>query len=145
MKLLRLPGRFEWKILLALFTVASLPLGATAYLMSVTIGRIEAITDQHQEAVRKSLGGAVEVYKAYFEKMKDSFHARTAEIAASPTRARGRSGGRPRPPACADPLGRARRRRVVGAAGGDRRCARGAAQPRRAAGDRRRAAQRAWS
>jgi signal transduction histidine kinase len=84
MKLLRLPGRFEWKILLALFTVASLPLGATAYLMSVTIGRIEAITDQHQEAVRKSLGGAVEVYKAYFEKMKDSFHARTAEIAASP-------------------------------------------------------------
>jgi two-component system, NtrC family, nitrogen regulation sensor histidine kinase NtrY len=84
MKLLRLPGRFEWKILLALFTVASLPLGATAYLMSVTVGRIEAITDQHQEAVRKSLGGAVEVYKAYFEKMKDSFHARTAEIAASP-------------------------------------------------------------
>jgi len=84
MKLLRLPGRFEWKILLALFTVASLPLGATAYLMSVTIGRVEAITDQHQEAVRKSLGGAVEVYKAYFEKMKDSFHARTAEIAAGP-------------------------------------------------------------
>jgi signal transduction histidine kinase len=84
MKLLRLPGRFEWKILLALFTVASLPLGATAYLMSVTVGRIEAITDQHQGAVRKSLGGAVEVYKAYFEKMKDSFHARTAEIAGGP-------------------------------------------------------------
>jgi two-component system nitrogen regulation sensor histidine kinase NtrY len=84
MKLLRLPGRFEWKILLALFTVASLPLGATAYLMSVTIGRIEAITDQHQEAVRQSLGGAVEVYKVYFEKMKDSFHERASEIAASP-------------------------------------------------------------
>ena len=84
MKLWRLPGRFEWKILLALFTVASLPLGAAAYLMSVTIGRIEAITDQHQEAVRQSLGGAVEVYKAYFEKMKDSFHTRAAEIAAGP-------------------------------------------------------------
>jgi two-component system nitrogen regulation sensor histidine kinase NtrY len=84
MKLLRLPGRFEWKILLALFTVASLPLGATAYLMSVTIGRVEAITDQHQEAVRQSLGGAVEVYKVYFEKMKDSFHERANEIAASP-------------------------------------------------------------
>ena len=84
MKLLRLPGRFEWKILLALFIVASLPLGATAYLMSVTLGRIEAITDQHQEEVRKSLGGAVEVYRAYFAKMKDSFRARTAEIAASP-------------------------------------------------------------
>jgi len=80
MKLLRLPGRFEWKILIALFVVASLPLGAAAYLMSVTIGRIEAITDQHQEAVRKSLGGAVEVYKAYFDKMKDGFRERAAEI-----------------------------------------------------------------
>jgi len=84
MKLLRMPGRFEWKILIALFTVASLPLGAAAYLMSVTIGRIEAITDQHQEAVRKSLGGAVDVYKAYFDKMKDSFRARANEIATGP-------------------------------------------------------------
>jgi two-component system, NtrC family, nitrogen regulation sensor histidine kinase NtrY len=83
MKFLRLPGRFEWKILLALFIVASLPLGAAAYLMQVTIGRIEAITDQHQEAVRQSLGGAVEVYKAYFEKVKDNFHERANEIAAS--------------------------------------------------------------
>ncbi len=84
MKFLRLPGRFEWKILLALFTVASLPLGAAAYLMSVTVGRIEAITDQHQEAVRRSLGGAVDVYKAYFEKLKDSFRTRANEIAAGP-------------------------------------------------------------
>ena len=84
MKLLRMPGRFEWKILLALFTVASLPLGAAAYLMKVTIGRIEAITDQHQEAVRQSLGGAVDVYKAYFEKMKDSFRSRANEIATGP-------------------------------------------------------------
>ena len=84
MKILRLPGRFEWKILLALFTVASLPLGAAAYLMSVTVDRIEAITDQHQEAVQQSLGGAVEVYKAYFEKMKDSFRARATDIAAGP-------------------------------------------------------------
>jgi two-component system, NtrC family, nitrogen regulation sensor histidine kinase NtrY len=84
MKLLRMPGRFEWKILLALFTVASLPLGAAAYLMKVTIGRIEAITDQHQEAVRQSLGGAVDVYKVYFEKMKDSFRSRANEIASGP-------------------------------------------------------------
>jgi nitrogen fixation/metabolism regulation signal transduction histidine kinase len=83
MKLLRLPGRFEWKILLALFTVASLPLGAAAYLMQVTIGRVQAITDQHQDSVRQSLGGAVEVYKAYFDKVKDSFHERAAEIGAS--------------------------------------------------------------
>ena len=84
MKLLRLPGRFEWKILIALFVVASLPLGAAAYLMSVTIGRIEAITEQHQEAIRQSLGGAVDVYKAYFEQMKDGFRERAAEIGADP-------------------------------------------------------------
>jgi nitrogen fixation/metabolism regulation signal transduction histidine kinase len=83
MKLLRLPGRFEWKILLALFTVASLPLGAAAYLMQVTIGRVQAITDQHQDSVRQSLGGAVEVYKAYFDKVKDNFHERATEIGAS--------------------------------------------------------------
>ena len=84
MKLLRLPGRFEWKILIALFVVASLPLGAAAYLMRVTIGRIEAITEQHQEAIRQSLGGAVDVYKAYFEQMKDGFRERAAEIGADP-------------------------------------------------------------
>ena len=84
MKLLRLPGRFEWKILIALFVVASLPLGATAYLMRVTVGRIEAITEQHQEAIRQSLGGAVDVYKAYFEQMKDGFRERAAEIGADP-------------------------------------------------------------
>jgi nitrogen fixation/metabolism regulation signal transduction histidine kinase len=83
MKLLRLPGRFEWKILLALFTVASLPLGAAAYLMQVTIGRVEAITDQHQDSVRQSLGGAVDVYRAYFDKVKDTFRERAAEIGAS--------------------------------------------------------------
>jgi signal transduction histidine kinase len=95
MKLIRLPGRFEWKILLALFVVASLPLGAAAYLVSVTVGRIEVITDQHQEAVRKSLGGAVDVYKAYFDKMKDSFRTRAAEIAAGPVERAGDLAGVP--------------------------------------------------
>jgi two-component system nitrogen regulation sensor histidine kinase NtrY len=80
----RLPGRFEWKILIALLIVASLPLGAAAYLMSVTLGRVTAITDQHQEAVRTSLGGAVEVYRAYFAQMKESFRERAAEIASEP-------------------------------------------------------------
>jgi signal transduction histidine kinase len=81
---LRLPGRFEWKILAALFIIASLPLGAAAYLLSVTLGRISDITDQHQKEVRNSLGGAVEVYRAYFAQMKDGFRERAAEIAATP-------------------------------------------------------------
>ena len=83
MKLPRMPGRFEWKILAALFIVASLPLGAAAYLMSVTIGRIQAVTEQHQEAVRQALGGAVEVYRSYFAQMKENFRDRGNEIAAA--------------------------------------------------------------
>src|SRR4029078_2465242 len=83
MKLPRMPGRFEWKILVALFIVASLPLGAAAYLMSVTIGRIQAVTEQDQEAVRQALGGAVEVYRSYFAQMKENFRDRGNEIAAA--------------------------------------------------------------
>jgi signal transduction histidine kinase len=84
MKLLRLPGRFEWKILGALFIVASVPFATAAYLMSVTIGRIQAITEQHQEAVRRSLGGAVDVYRSYFTEMKETFRDRANEIAEGP-------------------------------------------------------------
>ena len=51
MKLLRLPGRFEWKVLVSLFIVALLPLGAAAYLMRATLDKITRITSEHQEAV----------------------------------------------------------------------------------------------
>jgi len=83
MKLPRMPGRFEWKILAALFIVASLPLGAATYLMTVTIGRIQVITEQHQEAIRRSLGGAVDVYRSYFTQMKENFRDQGNEIAAA--------------------------------------------------------------
>jgi signal transduction histidine kinase len=83
MKLLRLPGRFEWKILVALFIVASLPLGAAAYLMRGTLDRVTRITSEHQEAVGQSLGGAVEVYRSYFAQMKEIFRERTSEIGAA--------------------------------------------------------------
>ncbi|HVU52152.1 MAG TPA: ATP-binding protein [Polyangia bacterium] len=83
MKLLRMPGRFEWKILVALFIVASLPLGAAAYLMRGTLERVTRITSAHQEAVGQSLGGAVEVYRSYFAQMKEIFRERTAEIGAA--------------------------------------------------------------
>jgi signal transduction histidine kinase len=79
----RMPGRFEWKILLSLFVVASLPLGASAYLMSATLDRVTRITSEHQEAVGRSLGGAVEVYRSYFAQMKESFRERSNEIAAT--------------------------------------------------------------
>ena len=82
--------------------------------MSVTIGRIQVITEQHQEAVRRSLGGAVEVYRSYFAEMKETFRDRGNEIAATPDPPRRRARGRARAAARPHPGGRARRRRVVG-------------------------------
>jgi signal transduction histidine kinase len=84
MKLLRLPGRFEWKILVALFIVALLPLGAAAYFTRVTLERVTRITSAHQESVGQSLGGAVEVYRSYFAQMKEIFRERTVEIGSTP-------------------------------------------------------------
>jgi signal transduction histidine kinase len=84
MKLPRMPGRFEWKVLVALLVVASLPMGAAAYLLRATLVRVERITNEHQEAVSQSLGGAVDVYRSYFAQMKEVFRERANEIAATP-------------------------------------------------------------
>ena len=81
---LRLPGRFEWKILGAMFIVAVLPLGAAAYSVRATLTRVQILTEQHQESVHGSLSGALEVYRSYFTEMKDNFRDRAAEIAAVP-------------------------------------------------------------
>ncbi len=83
MKLPRMPGRFEWKILTALFVVVVVTLAGTGYLVSVAVGRVQAVTEQHQDAVRQALGGAVEVYRSYFAQMKENFRDRGNEIAAS--------------------------------------------------------------
>ena len=84
MKLRRLPGRFEWKILAALFIVAALPLGAAAYLVSVD-------DRPHPGRHRTAPGGGagnrwaarVEVYRSYFAEMKENFRDRADEIAAA--------------------------------------------------------------
>ena len=121
-----LPGRFEWKILAALFIVASLPLGAAAYLMSVTIGRIQAVTEQHQEAVRQALGGAVEVYRSYFAQMKENFRDRGNEIAAARITRASELADVPGSAARAHPRGQPGRRRMGAAGGGAGAGARGA-------------------
>jgi nitrogen fixation/metabolism regulation signal transduction histidine kinase len=79
-----MPGRFEWKILIALFVVASLPMGAAAYLMRATLDRVTRITSAHQDAVGRSIGGAVEVYRSYFAQMKELFHDRAEELGTEP-------------------------------------------------------------
>ncbi len=78
---LRFPGRFEWKVLAAVFIVATLPLGATGYFLSRTLATVAAINSRHQQEVRDSLGQALEAYRLTFVEEKDSFRARADEIA----------------------------------------------------------------
>ena len=77
-----LPGRFEWKLLAAVFIVATLPLGATGYFLSRTLGAVSEINSRHQQQVRDSLGEALEAYRITFAQEKDNFRARADEIAA---------------------------------------------------------------
>jgi two-component system, NtrC family, nitrogen regulation sensor histidine kinase NtrY len=73
---LRVPGRFEWKILAAVFIVATLPLGATWYFLSRTLGTVSAINSRHQQAVRETLDQTLESFRLTFTQEKDDFRAR---------------------------------------------------------------------
>jgi two-component system nitrogen regulation sensor histidine kinase NtrY len=77
----RLPGRFEWKVLAALFVVALLPLGATGYFLSRALASVEAMNTRHQQEVRESLGEALDAYRSFFAQEKEIFKERAAEIA----------------------------------------------------------------
>jgi two-component system nitrogen regulation sensor histidine kinase NtrY len=77
-----LPGRFEWKILAAVFIVATLPLLATAFLLSRTLSTVSQINAHHQQEVRQSLGEALEIYRATFAQQKESFRQRADELGA---------------------------------------------------------------
>ncbi|HEY8924112.1 MAG TPA: ATP-binding protein [Polyangia bacterium] len=77
-----LPGRFEWKIMAAVTIVATLPLGASALLLTRTLKTVSIINTRHQEDVRQSLGDALEIYRSTFAQQKDAFRQRAEEIGA---------------------------------------------------------------
>jgi len=79
-KLFKWPGRFEWKVLAAVFIVATLPLGATAYFLSRTLATVASINSRHQREVGDSLGQALEAYRITFAQEKDGFRARASEL-----------------------------------------------------------------
>lgn len=77
----RFPGRFEWKVLAAVFIVATLPLGATWYFLSQTLATVAAINSRHQQEVRGSLGETLESFRITFAQEKEAFRARAEELA----------------------------------------------------------------
>ena len=68
-------------MLAAVFIVATLPLGATAYFLSRTLATVASINSRHQREVGDSLGQALEAYRITFAQDKDGFRARANELA----------------------------------------------------------------
>ncbi len=79
---IKLPGRFEWKILGAMLLVGVLSMGAGVYALQYYLRSFSSITLEHQRDVGEGLARAVEVFRAYFDDRKKEFRRRTAEIAA---------------------------------------------------------------
>lgn len=77
----RWPGRFERKILAALFAVALLSLCGAAALLRATLGSVSELTSQHQHQVRRSLDDAVEAYRTFFAAAKEGFRQRAQNLA----------------------------------------------------------------
>jgi len=75
------PGRFERKILGALFAVALLSLVGAAVLLRATFGSVSDLTAQHQQDVRRSLNDALDAYRTYFAAAKEGFRQRADNLA----------------------------------------------------------------
>ena len=78
---LRWPGRFEWKILAAVFIVAMLPLFTTGYFLSRTLTTVGDVESRHRRDVMDSLREALDAYRTYFGQEKEIFRERAEHIA----------------------------------------------------------------
>ncbi len=78
---LRLPGRFELKILGAMLLVGVLSAGAGTYALQFYLKNFSTVLLEQQREAGDAMGQAVDVFRAYFDDRKDIFRARTEEIA----------------------------------------------------------------
>src|SRR5262249_19512641 len=81
---MRLPGRFEWKILGGPLLVALLSLGVAWIFIQDVINHFTGYTLLHQNDVQQSLGTAIRVFEAYFAERKSPFSRRAQAIAEDP-------------------------------------------------------------
>lgn len=80
---MRLPGRFEWKILGVVLLVAGLSVGTAGFALQYTLRRLADFSVHHQADIGGSSARAAEVFRAYFAQRKDDFRRRAEEIAAT--------------------------------------------------------------
>ena len=82
---MRLPGRFEWKILAVVLLVAALSAGTAGYALRFAL-RGFAGWWQQERSGQDAGARAAEVFRAYFAGRKDEFRRRTEALAKDPPR-----------------------------------------------------------
>ena len=79
---MRLPGRFEWKVLGAMLAVAVLAVALSAYALNFMVRRFADFSLEHDARMEGSSARAADVFRSYFADRKDVFRRRADEIAA---------------------------------------------------------------
>jgi two-component system nitrogen regulation sensor histidine kinase NtrY len=80
---MKLPGRFEWKILAAVMLVAVLAVGTATYALQFMLRRLGALSVEHHREIGGASDRAADVFRSYFTARKEEFRRRTATIAAA--------------------------------------------------------------
>jgi two-component system, NtrC family, nitrogen regulation sensor histidine kinase NtrY len=83
---MRMPGRFEWKILGVVLLVAALSAGTAGYAARYVLRGVASFA-QHERQTSDSGNVAAEAFRGYFAERKEEFRRRTERLAAtSPSR-----------------------------------------------------------
>jgi two-component system nitrogen regulation sensor histidine kinase NtrY len=83
---MRMPGRFEWKILGMILALAALSAGTAGYAARFILRGVVSFTQQ-ERLTAESGTVAAETFRSYFDDRKEEFRRRTERLAAgSPTR-----------------------------------------------------------
>jgi two-component system nitrogen regulation sensor histidine kinase NtrY len=80
---MKLPGRFEWKILAAVLLVAVIALGTATYALQYILQRIGSLSIEHNRQIGGASDRAAEVFRTYFTERKEEFRRRAKAIAAA--------------------------------------------------------------
>ena len=80
---MRLPGRFEWKVLGSMLAVAALAVALSAYALYFMVQRFADFSLEHDAQMAGSSARAADVFRSYFADRKDEFRRRAHGIAAA--------------------------------------------------------------
>src|SRR6185436_11085924 len=78
---MKLPGRFEWKILAAVLLVAVIALGTATYALQFILQRMGSVSVEHHRQIGGASDRAAEVFLAYFTERKEEFRRKAKAIA----------------------------------------------------------------